>query len=98
MFRAQKSLDEYKDRLSAPVVSSIQSHIDGLKKALEGHDEAHIKAKTAELNKEMQKIGEELAKSGSANPQQGAPGASDQKGSAETVEEADVEIVDEDKK
>ncbi len=98
MFRAQKSLDEYKDRLSAPVVSSIQSHIDGLKKALEGHDEAHIKAKTAELNKEMQKIGEELAKSGSANPQQGTPGASSQKESAETVEEADVEIVDEDKK
>ena len=98
MFRAQKSLDEYKDRLSAPVVSSIQSHIDGVKKALEGHDEAHIKAKTAELNKEMQKIGEELSKSGSANPEQGASGASGPKESAETVEEADVEIVDEDKK
>jgi molecular chaperone DnaK len=95
-FRAQKSLNEYKDKLPAPVVSDIQSHIDGLKKALEGQDSALIGQKTADLQQHMQKIGEELSKAGAG----AAPGPQPQgtpQGKAD-VEEAEVEIVDENKK
>lgn len=85
VFRAEKALQEYKDKLPAAVVSDIQGHIDALKKALESKDVEQIKAKTADLQKHMQKIGEELSKAGAGpNPQ-----ASDKKPDVE-----DAEIVD----
>jgi molecular chaperone DnaK len=90
-FRAQKSLTEYKDKLPAQVASEIQTHIDALKKALEGQDNALIKQKTADLQQHMQKIGEELSKAGAApgpQPQAAGPKKPD-------VEEAEVEIMDE---
>jgi molecular chaperone DnaK len=94
-FRAQKSLNEYKDKLPAPVVSDIQSHIDALKKAIEGKDTSLIKQKTADLQQHMQKIGEELSKAGAAaGPQAQGPQPGQPQGKPD-VEEADVEIVDE---
>ena len=99
-FRAQKSLTEYKDKLPANIASDIQSRIDGLKKALEGQDSALIKAKTAELQEHMQKIGEELAKAGQA--QAGGPTPSPQgakkDNSKPDIEDAEVEILDENSK
>jgi len=89
-FRAEKSLSEYKDKLPAAVVSDIQSRIDAVKKALAGQDFPLIKAKTAELQTHMQKIGEELSKAGGGQ-QQG-------ESKEEKVEEAEVEILDEEKK
>lgn len=101
-FRAQKSLDEYKDKLPANVVSDIQSHIEGLKKALESKDTAQIKAKTAELQQHMQKIGENLSagQPGQEAPQpQGAPNQGPKASSEKPdIEEAEAEIIDDDKK
>lgn len=105
-FRAQKSLDEYKDKLPKDVVSDIQTRVEAVKKALEGEDTALIKAKTAELQEHMQKIGEELSKAGAqaqpgAQPEAGpAPGAApkDAASPKEEVEDAEVEILDEEKK
>ena len=96
-FRAQKSLSEYKDKLPANVSSDIQTRIDAVKKALEGQDVALIKAKTAELQEHMQKIGEELSKAGAqaAGPGPSAPGA--QKAEKPDIEDAEVEIVDDKK-
>ena len=96
-FRAEKSLTEYKDKLPANIVSEIQGHVDSLKKALEGQDNALIKAKTAELQEHMQKIGEELSKAGAqaAGPGPSAPGA--QKAEKPDIEDAEVEIVDDKK-
>jgi molecular chaperone DnaK len=91
-FRAQKSLTEYKDKIPAPIASEIQGRIDELKKALEGQDTALIKSKTAQLQEHMQKIGEALAKSG------GSSGADPQNSGKPDVEEAEVEVVDDDKK
>jgi len=93
-FRAQKSLDEYKDKLPASVTSDIQSHIDALKKALEGQDGEQIKAKTASLQQHMQKIGEELAKAGNTNASgpQATSGPSD--GKKPDIQDAEVEIED----
>jgi len=90
-FRAQKSLDEYKAKLPGNVVSDVQSHIDALKKALEGQDAADIKAKTAELQQHMQKIGEALQKAGAD-----AGGAEAGK-KPDDVQEAEV-VDDDDKK
>jgi len=90
-FRAQKSLDEYKAKLPGNVVSDVQSHIDALKKALEGQDGAEIKAKTAELQQHMQKIGEALQKAGAD-----AGGAEAGK-KPDDVQEAEV-VDDDDKK
>ena len=98
-FRAQKSLNEYKDRLPAPIASEIQTRVDALKKALEGQDNALIKAKTSELEEHMQKIGEELAKAGQGSPQcPGQAGPQQAAPKKDNIEEAEVEIVDEEKK
>ncbi|MDE3055883.1 MAG: molecular chaperone DnaK [Verrucomicrobiota bacterium] len=94
VFRAQKSLDEYKAQLPADLVPQIQSRIDALKKALESDNAEDIKAKTTDLQNYMQKIGESLAQAGQAGqPQQGAPKEQQKKG--ETIEEAEIEITDE---
>jgi molecular chaperone DnaK len=99
VFRAQKSLNEFKDKLPAPVTSEIQTHIDALKSALDKEDLATIKAKTLELQEKMQRIGEELAKSG-GSPESGQGPASPEANAEKKpdIEEADVEIVDDGKK
>ena len=95
-FRAEKSLKEYKDKIPAPIAEEIQTRIDAVKKALEGSDTATIKAKTAELQEHMQKIGEELAKAGQGQQQQA--GSTPPPGAAKPdIEEAEVEIVDDKK-
>ncbi len=97
-FRAEKSLNEYKEKIPAEIASQIQSRIDGVKKALEGQDIALIKAKTAELQEHMQKIGEALSKAGAQQeaPQQAGP-APKGKGQEDVVEDAEVEILDDEK-
>jgi molecular chaperone DnaK len=99
VFRAQKSLTEFKDKLPESLVSAIQSRIDNVKKTLTTEDVASIKAKTAELQEYMQKIGEELAKSG-ATQDGTAPGQgpSAQQSAKPDIEEAEVEIMDNEKK
>lgn len=108
-FRAQKALDEYKSQLPDEVKNDIQTHIDTLKKALEGNDLAQIKTAKEALESHMQKIGEVMAKAqqaagaagagpqgategpnGHENPQAGA--------SDENIEEAEVEIIEDDNK
>lgn len=99
VFRAQKSLDEYKDKLPENIKTDIQTRIDALKKALEGQDTQLIKAKLNELQEHMQKIGEELSKAGAQqqapNPEAQSAGSSEKK---EEVEDAEVEILDDEKK
>jgi molecular chaperone DnaK len=95
VFRAQKSLDEYKDKLPAAVVTDVQSHIDALKKALETQDGELIKTKTAALQQHMQKIGEELAKAGGAGQAGGgSPDPTAASGQKPDIEDAEVEVED----
>ena len=105
VFQAEKSLSDYKDKLPEPLVKEIQTGIDALKKALEGTDTRAISAATKELNIYIQKIGEELQKQGAAKPgtEGGNPppptGAKQQEASKNEgpeIEEAEVEILDED--
>ncbi|MBS3905051.1 MAG: molecular chaperone DnaK [Simkania sp.] len=99
-FRAQKSLNEFKDKLPENIVSDIQTHIDAVKKALEKTgNTAELKAATDALNEHMQKIGEAMQKHSESNenPQSGPTASSNAK--KPDIEEAEVEILDdEDKK
>lgn len=105
VFQAEKSLSDYKDKLPEHLTKEIQTRIDALKKALEGTDASSISTATEDLNTYIQKIGEELQKQsatqpgaeGGAPPPPGeAPQQEAQKDKGPEIEEAEVEIIDED--
>jgi len=92
-FRAQKSLDEYKDRLPKEVAQTIQEKIDAVKQALEKGDAGQIRSAHEDLNKHMQKIGEVMQQQG-ANPSAAPQGSASEKAAKPDIEEAEVEILD----
>jgi molecular chaperone DnaK len=97
-FRAEKALRDYKDKIPANIAADVQSHIDAVKKAIESNDGAKMKAATEALSSHMQKIGESIekpaAEAAAAHPQQEQP----KKQGPEEAEEAEVEILDDEKK
>ena len=113
-FRAEKALKEYKDKLPAEIVSEVQGKIDAVKKAIEGGDLAKIRVAKQELDTSMQHIGEAMSKAHQAAGGTTAhPGAEQaqahheqpqqqqhQKSSTSDngIEEAEVEIIDDDHK
>ncbi len=101
-FRAQKALNEYKDKLPKDVVDDIQSKIDAVKKALEQTNPEMIKKAHDDLNASMQKIGEAMQRAsgaeGAAQSPPGSGGPQEKRGKKEDIEEAEVEILDDDKK
>ena len=101
-FRAKKALEDNKGKIPENIVSEVQTHIDAVKKALEGTDLDAIKAAKEALNTHMQKIGEALQQGGAADPQAGPAGAAPppppkQEEKAD-IEDAEVEILDEESK
>ncbi len=94
VFRAQKMLTDHKDKIPEELQGQIQSRVDNVKKALEGQDSAAIKHASDELSPIMQKIGEVLQQASQAAPSAG-PASSESK---PDVQDAEVEIVDEEKK
>jgi len=109
-FRAQKSLDEYKDKIPQQVADDVKKHIDTLRSALDSKDTARIKSAKEELDRHMQKIGEAMAQASgaSAGPhathEEHATGGSGQQqhqshdqSSNDDIEEAEVEIIDDKK-
>lgn len=101
VFRAEKALKDYKDKIPADVASDIQSKIDNVKKALESDDAALIKSTMEELSTHMQKIGEVMQQAAGGQEQAAPPppaGAAEAE-KKEDIEEAEVEVLDdEDKK
>lgn len=98
-FRAQKALDDNKGKIPEDVAAEVQTHIEKVKKALESNDSTAIKTATEALNTHMQKIGEAMhAPPGAGEAPGGAappPPKSEQK--KPDIEEAEVEILDEEK-
>ncbi len=95
-FRAEKALKDYKDKLPQNVVDEVQAKVDAVKKALEGTNISSIRSAKDELNEHMQKIGEAMQQQGQA-----APGAGPSQGPQSQkpeMEEAEVEILDEENK
>jgi molecular chaperone DnaK len=72
VFRAQKALDEYKDKVPAAIASEVSGKIDALKKAIESKDLGRIRTAKDDLEHSMQHIGEAMAKAGQAQAGQGA--------------------------
>ena len=93
-FRAEKALTDYKDKIPAELASDIKSRVDGVKKALEGTDMDRIKQASDELNTFMQKIGESMQSQQQQGP---SAGPSDAQAKPD-IEEAEVEIVDDEAK
>ncbi|QZA58457.1 Chaperone protein DnaK [Candidatus Rhabdochlamydia porcellionis] len=93
-FQAKKFLDGHKERIPQELAQEIQSRIDAVKKALEDKDTVAIKAAHTELNTHMQKIEKAMQSAQPAPDAQQPP-----KNEKENIEEAEVEILDdEDKK
>ncbi|GAB4226990.1 MAG: molecular chaperone DnaK [Chlamydiales bacterium] len=103
-FRATKSLEEYKDKIPQDVAQDIQQRVDALKKALESKNNDSIRSAKQDLEKHLQKIGETMAKAApgaeqSQGAQQESPsGAGESHGSDENIEEAEVEILDDEER
>lgn len=111
VFRAEKALKDYKDKLPQDIVNDVQNKVDALKKALETKDLSKIKQAKEELESHMQHIGEALSKAQTAQAQPtggqssgpssgGSSTSSHQEsshGKSEPIEEAEVEIIDDDK-
>jgi len=93
-FRAEKALADYKDKIPAALAADIQKRIDGVKEAIKGSDISTIKRASDDLNAYMQKIGESMQQH-----QHEQPSAEPQQQKKPDIEEAEVEILDdEDKK
>lgn len=104
VFRAEKALNEYKDKIPSSVASEVSGKIEAAKKALESGDTARIKAAKEELERSMQHIGEAMSKASAASGQPHAEAASggqhQQSGQAQNpdeIQDAEVEIIDDEK-
>lgn len=105
VFRAEKALKDYQEKLPEEITSSIQSKIDSVKRAVESGSTEAIKTASDELSSQMQRIGEELSRSyqdaGQEESQRKAHASAHQSQSSsrkdkveEAIEEAEVEILD----
>ncbi|MCK5736513.1 MAG: molecular chaperone DnaK [Spirochaetaceae bacterium] len=111
VYQSEKALKDFGDKVNAEEKASIESAVSDLKTALEGSDVEAVKQKTEALTQVSQKLSEEMykaqAEEAGAAGAAGAPGgpdadqASDEEASsgpqADDVEDADYEVVDEDK-
>jgi molecular chaperone DnaK len=101
-FRAQKALDEYKDKIPQQIADDISHKIEALKKALETTDTARIRAAKEDLERQMQQIGEAMAKAGQSHAQPESQNTHNQNTNQQQtnhkkpddLEEAEVEILD----
>ena len=95
IFRSEKALTDYKDKLPENVQSEIQTRIDALKKAKDGGDLAIIRTEIDALNTSIQKIGEAMQAGQQAGPQPGPQASAAQE--KPDIEDAEVEVLDEEK-
>ncbi|MDP6387668.1 MAG: molecular chaperone DnaK [Candidatus Pacebacteria bacterium] len=81
IYTGEKALKDAEGKIDEGIKTSVQTKIDELKKVKDGEDTQTIKNTTEELSKEMQKIGQEMAKAQQAQ--------SDQKKGEEKVRDAE---------
>jgi len=103
IYATEKNMKELGDKISGADKSRVEEAIADLRKALEGSDIENIKSKTEALKQVSYKIAEEVYKQ--AGAQQGGANASGPSGgsdagagdNAKGAEDADYEVVDDDK-
>ncbi len=108
IYTTEKSLTDFGDKVSAEDKSKIEASVEALKTAVQGGDLESIKAKVEELKQASYKLAEEMYKAQAAE-QGGQPGAgpgpdmggAQDAGNASSAgndaEDADYEVVDDDK-
>ena len=75
VFRAEKALRDFKDKIPQEITNDVQEKIDATKKAIESKDIERIKTARIALEEHMQHIGEAMSKAASAaGAGQGATG------------------------
>jgi len=103
IYSTEKNIKELGDKISGADKSRVEEAIADLRKALEGGDIENIKSKTEALKQVSYKIAEEVYKQ--AGAQQGGANTSGPSGggntgagdNAKSAEDADYEVVDDDK-
>jgi len=100
VYQSEKALKDFGEKVNAQEKASIEAAITDLKKALEGDNIEDIKTKSETLAQASQKLAEEMYKSQSAggSSEQAPPPEEDRSDKRQDdVEDADYEVVDEDK-
>jgi len=103
IYSTEKNIKELGDKISGADKSKVEEAIANLRKALEGGDIENIKSKTEALKQVSYKIAEEVYKQVGAQQGANASGGPSGGGSAGTgdntkgAEDADYEVVDDDK-
>ncbi|AUZ36184.1 molecular chaperone DnaK [Arthrobacter sp. PGP41] len=101
-YSVDKLIADNADKLPEEVKTEVQADVDSLKKALEGTDDAAVKAAFEKLQASQGKLGEAIyAQAGSPDGATGAAGAEGasagaKAGSASDEDIVDAEIIDED--
>ncbi|MDO5750224.1 MAG: molecular chaperone DnaK [Rothia sp. (in: high G+C Gram-positive bacteria)] len=90
VYSVEKLLKDNGDKLSAETKSSVEADVDALKKALEGDDDAAVKAAFDKLNENQAKIGQEIYAAAQAEAAEQKPAADE--------DVVDAEVIDEDEK
>ncbi len=106
IYQVEKTLNEYGNKIDQAEKDNIKNAIEALRSALSKDNVEDIKAKTDELQKASYKIAEEMYKSGQANQQQPNTDANNANANEQqndtnknsNVEDADYEVVDDEKK
>lgn len=91
IYTSEKSLTEYKDKVSAEIKTAIEDKIKALREVKDKDDNTAIKSATQALSTELQKIGEAMQKESSQTA--GTQGAGQQEGNVRDAEVSDDDEV-----
>lgn len=104
VFRAEKAVEEFKEKVPGNIIQEITQRIESTKKAIESQDIDRIRNAKADLERHLQHIGEAMSKAsqatGAEQPHAGGhpDGAqareADGTKKPDDIEEAEVEIID----
>ena len=98
IYQAEKTVNEFGNKLSEDEKNSVKTASDALKEALKGDDTEAIKAKQDELQKAVYAISEKVYKEAQAQQQaQGGADAGAQQGNADNVYDAEFTEADDNK-
>uniref|UniRef100_A0A0D9VNK9 Heat shock 70 kDa protein, mitochondrial n=1 Tax=Leersia perrieri TaxID=77586 RepID=A0A0D9VNK9_9ORYZ len=86
IYRVEKSLGEYRDKIPAEVVTEIETAIADLRNEMASDDIEKIKSKIEAANRAVSKIGQHMSGGGFGGSQSGSQGGGDQAPEAEYEE------------
>jgi len=99
VFQTKKQLEEFKDKIDESMRSRLEAGVKKLEESISGNIAADIKSSMEELNKTWNEASTQMYQQASANQEQtGQPGTQGNDAGATPAEDADYEVVDDEKK